>query len=406
VKLKDYYPFIKIRVLHVNYNVFKHALDTVKHCIQLCKKYNLELIIKNVNKISVKKNFEEVARVIRYNIIKKILLPKEVVITAHHLNDQCETFFLSLKRGSGPTGLSGMKLYTYLDKNKLLIRPFLNISKRQIESFAYKKGLIWITDYSNSNTYYDRNFLRKEIIPILEKRWPFFLNSCSRSSSICSDYENIVNNVANNFLKKNMLLDYSLNFFNMSFLDISLRKVIVRNWFLKNNYKIPSYAVIEKILKEVINSKKDANPKIIVNQYEIRRYKKYIHIFPVLPSVKSFILIWNNINHPLQLPYHFGRLENNSHGMKIPKPKKNDVVNIRFMLSGRMSICGRNGSRKVKKIFQEFKIPPWYRNRIPFIFYNSKFIAAPGIFLVNSSATRKNKKPWFISWNSVLLNNI
>ncbi|CAL4042361.1 tRNA(Ile)-lysidine synthase [Buchnera aphidicola (Anoecia corni)] len=406
MKLKKYYSFINIRVLHVNYNVFKHSLNTVKHCIQLCKKYNLELIIKHVKKISVKKNFEEVARVIRYNIIKKILLPKEVVITAHHLNDQCETFFLSLKRGSGPTGLSGMKLYTFLDKNKLLIRPFLNVSKKQIERFAFKKKLIWITDNSNNNIYYDRNFIRKEIIPVLEKRWPSFLNTCSRSSAICSDYVKIANNIAGQFLRKNMLLDSILNFFNMLFLDISIRKVIVRNWILKNNNKIPSYSIIEKVLKEVINSKKDANPKIIINKSEIRRYKRYIYIVPVLPSISSLILIWHNTNYPLELPYHFGFLENNSYGMKIPIPKKNDIINIRFILSGRISIFGRSGSRQVKKIFQEFNIPPWYRNRIPFVFYNSDFIAAPGIFLANNSATKKNKKSWFISWNSFLINNM
>ncbi|QCI19228.1 tRNA lysidine(34) synthetase TilS [Buchnera aphidicola (Anoecia oenotherae)] len=405
MELKKHYSFIKIRVLHINYNSFKHSSDTVKHCIQLCKKNNLELIIKNIKKIPVKKNFEEVARVIRYNIIKKVLIPKEVVITAHHLNDQCETFFLSLKRGSGPTGLSGMKLNTFLDKDKLLIRPFLDISKKQIEHFANKKKLIWITDHSNNNIYYDRNFLRKEIIPILEKRWPFFLKTCFRSSTICSDYVNIANNLANNFLQKNMLLDSSLNFFNMLFLDVSIRKVILRNWFLKNKLKMPSYSVIEKILKEVINSKKDANPKIIINQFEIRRYKKYIYIFPVLPSVNSLILIWHNINCPLQLPYRFGFLENNSYGMKIPSPKKNDIVNIRFIVSGRISIFGRNGSRQVKKIFQEFNIPPWYRNRIPLIFYNSDFIAAPGIFLVDCIATKRNKKSCFISWNSMLLNN-
>jgi len=152
-----------------------------------------------------------------------------------------------------------------------------------------------------------------------------------------------------------MLLDSSLNFFNMLFLDISIIRVIVRNWLLKNKLKMPSYSIIEKILKEVINSRKDANPKIIINQYEIRRYKKCIYIFPVLPAINSLILIWHNTNYPLHLPYHFGVLENNSHGMKIPSPKKNDIVNIRFILSGRISIFGRNGSRQVKKYFKNSK---------------------------------------------------
>ncbi|MDE5286105.1 MAG: tRNA lysidine(34) synthetase TilS, partial [Buchnera aphidicola] len=71
-------------------------------------------------------------------------------------------------------------------------------------------------------------------------------------------------------------------------------------------------------------------------------------------------------------------------------PQENELINIRFQYEGLISIQGRHKTRKIKKIWQEKKIPPWLRNNVPLLFYNNSFISAIGVFIINIK--NKNKK--------------
>ena len=92
-------------------------------------------------------------------------------MTAQHLDDQCETFLLALKRGSGPTGLSAMAASSEFAGGKLL-RPLLNESRESLHQWALTHQLRWIEDESNQDDAYDRNFLRLRVLPLLSERWP------------------------------------------------------------------------------------------------------------------------------------------------------------------------------------------------------------------------------------------
>ncbi|WP_169780398.1 tRNA lysidine(34) synthetase TilS, partial [Enterobacteriaceae endosymbiont of Donacia piscatrix] len=125
VKLRKKYPLI-IRAIHINHNLNKKSNDWVKFCFSQCKKLNVLFIHKNIY-INKKSNIEEYARKKRHQIFKKIIKNNEILVTAHNLDEQCETFFLSLKRGSGPKGLSGMSTIKIVNNFKIL-RPFLKIT--------------------------------------------------------------------------------------------------------------------------------------------------------------------------------------------------------------------------------------------------------------------------------------
>ena len=95
----------------------------------------------------------------RYQAFADALLPGEVLATAQHLDDQCETFLLALKRGSGPAGLSAMaEISAFADTQ--LIRPLLTQTRAALEQWARQYQLRWIEDESNQDDAYDRNFLR------------------------------------------------------------------------------------------------------------------------------------------------------------------------------------------------------------------------------------------------------
>jgi len=402
LKIKKKIPQIKIRAIHINHNLTCHSKKWVQHCEKTCIKHQIPLIIENIYIDLNEKNIEEKLRIKRYNVIYKHLLFDDVLLTGHHMNDQCETFFLSLKRGSGPTGLSGMSLETMFGSKKI-IRPFLNITKKTLLLWAYHKNLNWIEDFSNSNINYDRNFIRQKIIPIFEERWPFFLKNCLRTIKICQEETELLTNFLNKMIHGLIKFDGSLNIITFKNMKKELATALIRHWISLKKIKAPSYKNIQSIYYQMIFSRKDANPKIILKNNEIRRYKKSLYLIEAQPNFTNRFLFWHNINLPLTLPNNLGYLEEDNNGIILPKPKNNELINIRFQYEGKILILGRNQKRKIKKIWQEKNIPPWLRNKIPLLFYNNIFIGALGVFIIKIDNI--NKETWTIAWKNNLLSN-
>jgi len=318
------------------------------------------------------------------------------------MNDQCETFILSLKRGSGPTGLSSMSFETPFGTKKI-VRPLLKKTKKELILWAQDRNLDWIEDFSNLNINYDRNFIRHNIIPIFEKRWPFFIKNCFRSTIICQQETNLLNQFLQEKIDNLIKFNGSLNIENFKKMKKSICIALIRYWILLKKIKTPSYAKMQSIYYQMLFSKIDANPKIILEKYEIRRYQKSLYCIKKQTDLKNTILFWHQKNEKLILPNNLGHLIKNKNGIHLPAPKSNELINIRFQYEGCLLIIGRNKKRKIKKIWQEKKIPPWLRHQIPLLFYNNKFISALGVFNINIDP--QNRKIWTVSWLNDLQSN-
>lgn len=408
LRIKQKNPKIKIRAIHINHNLHINSKKWEIHCFNTCKKYNIPLIIEKID-IKITKNIEETLRVNRYNLIYKNLYNKEVLLTGHHLNDQCETFFLSLKRGSGPTGLSSMSFETNFGQTKI-IRPFLEQTKNELKTWADLHQLTWIEDFTNFSIKYDRNFIRHKIIPILETKWPFFLQNCFRTTQICNEEVRLKNILLKEKIQKFLRFNECLNIENFKDLKEELCKGLIRYWIFLKNVKALSYKIIQRIYNEIIFSRKEANIKIIIKNNEIRRYKKSLYFVKIEKSIKNSIIFWHNTNNKLILPNNLGYIfKNKNEGINILKPKYNQLINIRFQHEGKILILGRQKRRNIKKIWQEYNIPPWLRNQIPLLFYDDQFISALGVFVINQkikNIEKNNINQWNISWiNDIQLNN-
>lgn len=407
-KIKKNHPQISIRAIHINHNIQIDSKKWQTHCVSVCKEYNIPLIIEKID-INITKNIEEQLRIERYNLIYKNLLHKEIILTGHHLNDQCETFFLSLKRGSGPTGLSAMSSETIFGQTKI-VRPFLTKTKEEIKNWANLNKLKWIEDFTNFNTHYERNFIRHKILPVLEKKWPFFLKNCFRTTHICNEETILKNILLKEKIQQYLNFNECLNISSFKHLKEVLCKALIRYWICLKNVKKPSYNNIQRIYNEIIYSRKDSNLKVIVQKNEIRCYKKFLYFVTIRKDIKNLIIFWHNTENTLQLPNNLGYIKkNNQKGINLPKPKNSELINIRFQYAGKILIMGRQKRRNIKKIWQEHNIPPWLRNQIPLLFYNDQLISALGVFVINRTINyQDNTKPnqWYLSWiNDIPINN-
>ena len=162
---------IKVAVAHVNFNLRGEESNEDENFVRsLAKEYGIECYVKNTdthnyagkNKLSV----QEAARNIRYDWFDQLIIDLnfDLIATAHHFDDQIETFFINVLRGSGLTGLKGIPV-----KRGKIIRPLLFASREQIEEYANKHNLKFREDSSNLSGKYLRNRIRHSLIPVLQK---------------------------------------------------------------------------------------------------------------------------------------------------------------------------------------------------------------------------------------------
>ena len=242
---------LNITVIHVNHNISSNSLIWMKHCKEFCSKLGLDFISEEVNIISSGGGIESAARKARYKIFSKYLKNEEQILTAHHMNDVTETIFLRLLRGTGIDGLSGLEKSRKLGKG-LLIRPFLEVSKKEIEEYAKENDINYIFDETNKDNEYDRNFLRNEIFPKLDARWNDFSSRVFKMSKITNERNNNFFELLNN--NYGYLINNVIKIKDLKNLNIDITKEIIRTSIKNENISIPNSRVLDEIIKTFILS--------------------------------------------------------------------------------------------------------------------------------------------------------
>ena len=168
-ELKSEYK-LKLYSMHVHHGIRDEEADRdAKFAGELSKSLGIECIIKHVNVPEYAKkrklSIEEAARVLRYEELKREAeLKKAKIATAHHLDDKAETFIINLSRGSGLKGLGSIRA-----SRENIIRPLLNLSKKEILEYIEEEKLKYVTDSTNLEDIYTRNYIRHKIMPGIEK---------------------------------------------------------------------------------------------------------------------------------------------------------------------------------------------------------------------------------------------
>lgn len=176
---------LKIAAVHINHNLRDDESDRdEKFCGKICENLNIEYHNSKVNvKTFAKKNkksIEEAARILRYQQFEEIskLTKSDFIVTAHNSDDNTETVLLNIVNGTGLDGISGIPV-----KRGKIIRPFLCLSKTDILNYLKSEKINFVQDSSNENLDFDRNYLRKKIIPNIKKKLNPSLDSVVLNSS-------------------------------------------------------------------------------------------------------------------------------------------------------------------------------------------------------------------------------
>jgi tRNA(Ile)-lysidine synthase len=396
VGLRQQLPDLQLRAVHVHHGLSAFADQWVTHCQQQCVVWQLPLVVQHVQVDSQQGGIEAAARAARYSAFASTLAAGETLLTAQHLDDQCETFLLALKRGSGPAGLSAMAAQTSLGNNHLL-RPLLGLSRQQLEAYAQQHQLSWIEDDSNQDPRFDRNFLRLQVLPLLNQRWPHFAAATARSASLCAEQEQLLDELLAEQLHKLLDEDRALAIDGLLTCSPARRFALLRRWIALFGVTMPSREQLQRLWEEVALSREDAEPQLQLGQYQFRRFRRRLYLLPLMADLREISLSWS-LGDPLTLPDGLGELVSGEGDICLRAPQSQQKVSIRFTAQGKHRILGRAHSRPIKKLWQELGIPPWQRERTPLIYYDDQLIAALGIFVSEAGQTPEGQQPWRLHW--------
>lgn len=279
---------IQLICAHLDHEWRKESKSDVEFCKNLCKQHKIKFISNTTNELNLNLKFngsqEEIGRKLRRHFFNKVLKENNAnyVALAHHLQDQQETFFWRIIRGTTLNGLIGMKKL-----QPPYIRSLLDIEKKEILNYLNKNNITYLIDQTNDSDKYLRNRIRKYVIPSLEKVDPRFSKKFATTLNYLQEEEafikKITENSFNNLFKKseetfNVIEQKNCsenkfigNLKEFLSLDTVLQKRIIIYWLTKEKVK---FSPSNNFLLEILRFLKNENGGVhkIDNNFSI--YKK------------------------------------------------------------------------------------------------------------------------------------
>jgi len=371
----------QIRAIHINHQLSLHADAWQHHCEKTCASHGVPITIEKVTVVNRGQGIESAAREQRYQVFSGYLAKDDVILFAHHRDDQAETLLFRLLRGAGLAGLAGMRNHRCFHSAHI-VRPLLRFSRREICQYADHHHLDWIEDESNDSLGFDRNYLRHEVFPLLETRW---VDASRKMSSACawlSEADGLLTEYVHEDLLRCELrserVGESLEIKKLLQYSQVRQKHIIRGWCRKNYGLCPETAQLV-LLDQVVSARVDAAPLLVWANYEFRRFRGRLYLMRKLPSFDVEEIEWSD-DLPLQLPGG-GRVECCDDGM-------GQTLTVRFRQGGeRCKPRDRVKSQSLKKLLQEYALEPWLRDRVPLVYSGDTLLAVGDLFICQSCVT-------------------
>ena len=369
--------------IHINHQLHADSADWSQHCSNVCNQLSI-----NFNSLSVDTQpwvhlgVEGAAREARYKAFADTLKAKDILLTAHHADDQIETVLLQLFRGAGAHGLAACAATRALG-DAVLMRPLLDVSRDEIKAYAQQHKLRWLDDPSNDSLQFDRNYLRHSVTPLLHARWAGLHETINRTAQWQSEHMELLNDLAQIDLSSAKgRIDRQLACDKLIRLSNTRLRNALRWWIRQNGFPAPSAQVMQHILANVVNAGEDREPVVSWQGCEVRKYRNTLYIQAVLLPHDATLRYQWDLSKSLELPSVGITLT--CEGLNVLGIELNDIkqLQVGFRVGGEvMRPRGRGCQKELKTLFQEAGVVPWIRNRIPLLFDEDQLICVWGYWV-------------------------
>ncbi|MFZ6688584.1 tRNA lysidine(34) synthetase TilS [Undibacterium sp. SXout11W] len=384
---------ISLNAFHVHHGLSPNADDWLVHCDSLCQKLGVSFAFE---RIVVANNegdgIEGSARKGRYLALGRMSAAAhvEVVLAAHHQDDQAETLLMQMLRGSGVAGLSGMDRFNYApalfgNSSVMMMRPVLDVSRAELEQFARENQIACIEDESNADVRYLRNALRHQVMPILERISPGFAGRMSRTAKHMQSTQNLVEALAEQDLAHCLSEHaFDLDLYRVRSLSPERINNLFRLWLAKFDVRMPSTSRLNEICKQLFEAKGDARITIYHEKLAIHRYQEKIcasdRAREAVDDALSIAFNWSEEN-ALPFPEFHGTLHfrRANYGLS-PDWLGQQALCLHLRRGGeRLKLAENRSTRDMKSHYQALRIPFWIRQQLPFVSVGNELVYAAGV---------------------------
>jgi tRNA(Ile)-lysidine synthase len=382
----------KITAVHIHHGLSPDADHWQQHCEKTCIAWDIPYLLRKVS-FNRRANIEENARIARYQAFQEIMQASSILLLAHHLQDQAETVLLNLFRGSGIRGLSAMpEIKSYGEG--ILARPFLHHTREALLAYATENQLSWIEDNSNQNVDFSRNFVRHRVIPKLELKWPKVVKNLARVAENLKETQQNLTALALIDCPELMQTGNRLALDRLLALEPSRLKNVILIWLHMNKVSLRSKKVTNHIIENMIFAVQDAKPEILWDNIIIRKYHNSLYIIQKVDRETLAPLAWDN--------FPTAKVINNKKLVALPTTKGLFVpaqakVTILFRQFGE-TIFWRKQTKSVKKLLQQWNIPPWERDKIPFLYINNQIAMIVGYAISDKFFSVDGIQTYNVQW--------
>ena len=368
---------VDFEVVHIDHGLQSISKKWTQHCASVCAalKVKFQCLTVNVSDIAGL-GLEAAARKARYDGIASLVSP--IVLTAQHQHDQAETLLLQLLRGAGPKGLSAMARESQLD-SITLIRPLLAVAQADIIAYANQHGLQWIEDPSNIETRWNRNYIRHDLWPLIELRWPSAAKTLSRSAKHCAEANELMIELAQQDLPLLLTQQNALSIACLLALSPARQRNVLRYYIESLNFSLPSTTNLQRIIDEVCLAASDKTPLVSWTGVEVRRYQDDLYFMTPLSLHKAVETSQCNGLEPVHLDTRDTLTWQMVIGQGLSSQTLSRGLTIRFRCGGeQIVLAGQQQHKSLKHLFQQWQVPTWQRDRIPLIYCEDVLIAVVG----------------------------
>ncbi|MDP3846579.1 MAG: tRNA lysidine(34) synthetase TilS [Pseudomonas sp.] len=384
-----------LRAIHIQHGLQVAAEAWPAHCQQVCDELGVPLLQHEVQ-VQPGASLEQAARDARYAAFAELLGADEVLLTAQHCDDQAETLLFRLLRGAGARGLAAMPASRPLGAGHL-VRPLLAVSRAELEGYARSNGLGWVEDPSNCDERFSRNFLRRQVLPLLTQRWPQAVASMARSAAHLSEAQGLLDELAQADLT---LMQPDSRFAWLSLPSLPLTSLLslsaARQRNLLRHWLAPLTPMPDSDhwagWTSLVNAAVDAAPIWRLARGELQRADGRLWWLsgPWLQPLP-----------PIDLPLTTAArlsLPGNGHIYLLGQAPEG-ALQVRYRQGGEVLQLAGRGRRDLKRLLNEAGVPGFLRDRLPLLYQGEELLAVANVPQLSVAAPGNWQFVWQVPTN-------
>lgn len=375
-------PGFTLRAIHINHGLHLAAEQWQEQVEAQCREWGLALDTSPVEVHIQGQGLEAAARAARYQAFEALLSPSELLLTAHHQDDQAETVLLSLLRGAGLRGLAGIAEERLLGTTRLL-RPLLEWPGALLKQYCQFHGLAVVEDPSNENHQLRRNFLRHRVMPLLRQYWPDASAQLARSARLLRDYEQHFEDQEKTWLcahhdapavtaSSTSATAQSLSWNALAHQPAIQRRRLFLAWL--RQWRAPAVPArrLDEFLQQLEQADSQRKPCLDWAGWQVQRYQGQLYLLSpdfLSTTAPEQKIVWRwgevtSIRHAW-----WGELSLQADYAAAPGfTGSGPELSVAWRAAGERLMMPDGHHQTVKKLLQQCGLPPFLRSRIPLLY--------------------------------------